>query len=277
MVNNIDSTMFKSLIKTYKKRFGADKQYYQIIDDVFGFCPYNIELYKMALIHCSASLEMEDGTPINNERLEFLGDAVLDTIVSDYLYIEFPHHDEGFLTQMRSKIVSRQTLNELCTNIGLNDYVISQAGGNFIQKHLYGDALEAMIGAIYLDKGYDFANRLVIKRILNEFLDLYDIKSTETDYKSRLIEWCQKSKHTISFETDFSDESTAQNPIFKSIAIIDEMEVGYGMGHSKKEAEQMASYTVSQAMSEEMGDSFMEWVDERLRTNGLNNEHEEDK
>ena len=117
--------------------------------------PNNIELYKLALIHRSASLFLEDGTPINNERLEFLGDAVIEAIVSDYLFIEFPEHDEGFLTQLRSRIVSRSTLNALGIRLGLDKHIIVQGGGNFAQKHLYGDALEAMMGAIYLDKGYD--------------------------------------------------------------------------------------------------------------------------
>ena len=171
--------MFGFVLKLFKKRFGADRHYYQILDEIFGIYPNNIELYKLALIHRSASLFLADGTPMNNERLEFLGDAVLEAIVSDYLFIEFPGKPEGFLTQMRSKIVSRSSLNDLCMRIGLADHIISQSGGSFIQKHIYGDALEAMIGAIYLDKGYDYVNRLIINDILAKYLNIDNVTETE--------------------------------------------------------------------------------------------------
>lgn len=255
--------MLDFFLKPLKKRLGPDKHYYQIANDIFGICPNNIELYKLALIHRSASVFLPDGTPINNERLEFLGDAVLESIVSDFLFIEFPDENEGFLTQTRSKIVSRQTLNDLCVKIGLSEHIISNAGGGVIQKHLNGDALEAMIGAIYLDKGYDIVNRLIINKILRKYLDLGEMTHTETDFKSRLIEWCQKSKHTIRFDTGFDSDSTAQHPSFKSVAIIDDMEVGFGVGESKKEAEQRASYAVSQVLSDDLGDSFLGWMDQR--------------
>ena len=140
------------ILLALKLRWSRDREYYKIVKHLFGFLPNNIELYKLALIHRSASLFLEDGTPINNERLEFLGDAVIEAIVSDYLFIEFPERDEGFLTQLRSKIVSRSTLNALGLRLGLDRHIIVQGGGNFAQKHLYGDALEAMVGAMYLDK-----------------------------------------------------------------------------------------------------------------------------
>ncbi|MFR9660457.1 MAG: ribonuclease III domain-containing protein, partial [Rikenellaceae bacterium] len=111
---------------------------------MFGFVPYNIELYKLALIHKSASVELEGGRQINNERLEYLGDAVIEAITSDYLYIEFPFENEGFLTQLRSKIVSRQSLNRLAKSVGLDREVVSNSTGNIQQKHIYGDAFEAM-------------------------------------------------------------------------------------------------------------------------------------
>ena len=158
--------MAGSILLALKLRWSRDREYYKIVKHLFGFLPNNIELYKLALIHRSASLFLEDGTPINNERLEFLGDAVIEAIVSDYLFIEFPERDEGFLTQLRSKIVSRSTLNALGLRLGLDRHIIVQGGGNFAQKHLYGDALEAMVGAMYLDKGYEFANRLFINEIL---------------------------------------------------------------------------------------------------------------
>lgn len=259
-----------NLLKPFRKKFGSQKHYYRMLDDIFGIYPNNLELYKLALIHRSASVTLPGGNPINNERLEFLGDAVLESIVSDYLFIEFPDANEGFLTQLRSKIVSRQTLNELCVRLGLSEHIVSQAGGCIVQKHLNGDALEAIIGAIYLDKGYNFTNRLIINGILARHLDLEELIFTETDFKSRLIEWCQKNKHSIRFETKFCDDSSAQNPMFRSSAIIDDMELGYGLGNSKKEAEQRASFAVSQVLTEGEGDSFLEWVDERVQNGGVN-------
>lgn len=256
------------LKRLFTRRRGEEKQFESVLRTLLGIVPNDIKLYEIALIHRSSSLELGDGKSVNNERLEFLGDAVLDTIVSEYLFVEYPKQDEGFLTQMRARIVSRQSLNELSFKIGLAEHVVFQDDGNHTQKHLYGDALEAIIGAAYLDRGYEYARSVVLHNILKAHIDLEDVKETETDFKSRLIEWCQKSKHTISFDTSEADDSTAQNPAFKSVVVIDDMELGYGLGDSKKEAEQMASCTVSQLMSDELGDSLMEWVDERLHSNG---------
>ena len=252
--------MFDFLVRPFRKRSDGDTYYCRIIKEIFGFRPGNIELYKLALIHKSASVAIPDGVPVNNERLEFLGDAVLETVVSDYLFIGFPQSDEGFLTQMRSKIVSRSTLNDLCIKIGLSDHIISHAAG-YSQKHLHGDALEAIIGAIYLDKGYNFVNRLLINDLFAKYLDLESMTSTETDYKSRLIEWCQKGRHSIRFDTRPDSESSLHTPRFRSVAIIDNMEMGYGFGFTKKEAEQNAALSVSRFNSEDLGSSFLEMVD----------------
>lgn len=130
-----------------KKRFSKDRKYYEMVDNIFGVYPNNIELYKLALIHRSATIRLENGTPINNERLEFLGDAVLESIVSDFLFIEYPKENEGFLSKVRSRIVSRSTLNNICKKIGLDKFLITQQSNKHLQKHLYGDALEAMVGA----------------------------------------------------------------------------------------------------------------------------------
>ena len=157
--------MIDFLLRPWRRNFGPDKAYYRIIDDLFGFVPHNIELYKLALVHKSASLVLEDGRSINNERLEYLGDAVIEAVTSDYIFIEYPDRDEGFMTKLRSKIVSRQSLNGLAVKLGLDAHVISANGAGIAQKHIYGDAFEAMMGAVYLDQGYDFVNRLLINRI----------------------------------------------------------------------------------------------------------------
>lgn len=254
--------MFDFLIRPIRRRFGRDKEFYAVIDDMFGFIPHNIELYKLALIHKSASIELEDGSHINNERLEFLGDAVIESITSDYIFIEFPDRDEGFMTQLRSKIVSRQSLNRLASAIGLDKHVISHASGNFGQKHIYGDAFEAMIGAIYLDQGYDFVNRLLINKIFGLHLSLDDVLQSETDFKSRLIEWCQKNHYTIEFKTDSGKGSA--HPSFHSTVYIDGIAVGHGTGDSKKEAEQRAAFSVSQTSTTSLGDEASAQLLDRL-------------
>ena len=217
---------------------------------MFGFIPHNIELYKLALIHKSASVTLDDGRQVNNERLEFLGDAVIESVTSDYLFIEFPDQNEGFLTQLRSKMVSRQSLNEVAKRLKLDTHVITHSSASFSQKHIYGDAFEAMMGAIYLDQGYDFVNRLLINRIFGDYLRTGALLEEETDFKSRLIEWCQKN-HTIRFITSHDKSYSSAHPLFNCKVLIDDIEAGYGSGESKKEAEQHAAYSVSQGFREE--------------------------
>lgn len=237
--------MIDFLLRPFRRNFGADKVYYSAMDDMFGFIPNNIDLYKLALIHKSASFVLDDGSQINNERLEYLGDAVIEAVTSDYLYIEYPDAPEGQLTQLRSKIVSRQSLNRLAQELGLDKLIVAHAGAISTQKHLYGDAFEAMMGAIYLDQGYNFVNRLLINKIYPAYLDLDNLVEAETDFKSRLIEWCQKKHHTVKFVTRHG--SSASN--FISTIYIDDIEVSHGHGSSKKEAEQHAAYTMANEQS----------------------------
>ncbi len=243
--------MLDFILRPLKRNFGQDKEYYKIIDDMFGIIPHNIELYKLALIHKSASLVLEDGRSINNERLEFLGDAVIESVTSDYLFIEYPEYDEGALTQLRSKIVSRQSLNALAIELGLDRAVISNGGVNISQKHIYGDAFEAMMGAVYLDQGYEFVNRLLINNLYVNYLNVDNLTHSETDFKSRLIEWCQKNHHTIEFQTAHDKGYSSIHPVFYAKVLIDNMEVGHGSGDSKKIAEQQAAYSVSHSLSDE--------------------------
>ncbi|WP_300107587.1 ribonuclease III [uncultured Alistipes sp.] len=256
------------VLRAVRRNYGPDKEYYRIIDDLFGFIPHNIELYKLALIHKSASFVLEDGQTINNERLEFLGDAVIEAVTSDYLYIEFPDRQEGFLTQLRSKIVSRQSLNTIARTIGLDRHVIANSNGSGNQKHIFGDAFEAMIGAIYLDMGYDFVNRLLINRIYYRYLDIDSLLEEETDFKSRLIEWCQKNHHSIAFETVHGSGYSSNHPVFDSTVLIDGICVGHGQGESKKEAEQHAASSVSNVtMNDETVGEILDKVDRLLQSN----------
>ena len=242
--------MFDFILRPIRRNFGRDKLYYSIIDDMFGFIPNNIELYKLALIHKSASVEL-GGRSINNERLEFLGDAVIESITSDYLFIEYPDYDEGKLTKLRSKLVSRQSLNAIAKKLGLDKHIICSRSISTTQKHLYGDAFEAMMGAIYLDQGYNFANRLLINNIYSENLSLEEVDETETDFKSRLIEWGQKNHHVVVFRTKGTAMGAGATRSFRCTVLIDNLEVGHGMGSSKKEAEQHAAQSVSYEPSDE--------------------------
>ncbi len=239
--------MIDFLLRPIRRNFGPDKEYYRLMDDIFGVIPNNIELYKLALIHKSASYTMADGTAINNERLEYLGDAVIEAVTSDFLYIEYPDAPEGKLTQLRSKIVSRQSLNRLAVELGLDRLIVAHQGAVSSQKHLYGDAFEAMMGAIYLDQGYNFVNRLLINRIYPAHLNMESLTEEETDFKSRLIEWCQKNHHAVKFVTRHG----STNGTFLSTIYIDDMEVSHGHGSSKKEAEQHAAYTMAQTADDE--------------------------
>lgn len=253
--------MLDFILRPIKRNFGRDKAYYKMIDDMFGFIPNNIELYKLALIHKSASVVI-DNQSINNERLEFLGDAVIESVTSDYLFIEYPEHDEGRLTQLRSKIVSRQSLNSVAKKLGLDKCVISNHSATISQKHIFGDAFEAMMGAIYLDQGYDFVNRLLINKIYPANLALDQVDETETDFKSRLIEWGQKHHHTILFKTKgIGKNATAGAHNFQSIVLIDNLEVGHGLGESKKEAEQSAAQSVAYEMNDEVCARLLDKLD----------------
>lgn len=256
--------MLELITGPLKRRFSKDREFYKIANDIFGVTPNNIELYKLALLHRSASVFMSDGTPLNNERLEYLGDAVLETIVSDFLFCRYPKADEGVLTRRRSKIVSRNTLNQISTQMGLDRHVICHTSGVVVQKHINGNALEAMIGAMYLDQGYNTVNRIVINRIFEKYLDIDEVLAEETDYKSRLIEWSQKSRQTLHFDTVRGAGYTKTHPVFECRICIDGMELSRGVGDSKKEAEQRASMAVSQIMADEVGDYILDSLDSMI-------------
>ena len=257
--------MFGWITGPLKRHFSKDRKFYKIANDIFGVNPNNIELYKLALLHRSASVFMDDGTPLNNERLEYLGDAILEAIVSDFLFCKYPTADEGTLTRRRSKIVSRQSLNHISMQIGLDKHIIQHVNGSFIQKHINGDALEAMIGALYLDQGFNRVNRIIIGRILEKYLDIEEVLTEETDYKSRLIEWSQKNHQTLTFKTFHSKAYTATHPVFECQIYIDDMEMGRGTGDSKKEAEQNASSCVSRIMTDEVGDYILDSLDSMVQ------------
>jgi len=182
-----------------KSFFSADKDLFIAVKNIFGFYPRNINLYKLALRHKSATAKKINGLKINNERLEYLGDAILSAIVADYLFRRFPYKDEGFLTQMRSKIVSRTSLNRLSLKLGLQKLVVSVDMQSSQPKSAGGDAFEAFIGAVFLDKGYNFTKKIILNRIIGVHFDVEQLVEEEVSYKSRIIEWSQKQKKDIQF------------------------------------------------------------------------------
>lgn len=178
---------------------------------------------------------------MNNERMEFLGDAVLDAIVADIVYQHFQNKREGFLTNTRSKIVQRETLNRVAVELGLDKMVVYSAKLNSHNNHMYGNALEALIGAIYLDKGYDTCYRFIRDVIIKKYIDLDNIAKKEVNFKSSLIEWSQKNKLEISFELIESFTDNDGNPVFQTGVFLADEQIGVGIGYSKKESQQNAA------------------------------------
>ena len=210
----------------------------------FGFKPKKIELYRQAFVHKSVAKKNTQGLKLSNERLEFLGDSVISTIVSEYLFEKFPDKNEGYLTQMRSKIVSRKSLNSLGEKIGLEPFV-KYLKGNFPYKSLLGNVFEALFGAIYLDKGYKKAKEVFIECILEHYIDLENLEANNIDYKSQLLIYCQKNKLSLEFKT-IKEESAKGSIHFTMGAFINGELKGQSTDLSKRSAEQAAAEIVSQ-------------------------------
>ncbi len=207
----------------------------------FGLKVKDIELYRTAFIHKSASVSVLKNQEIHNERLEYLGDAILDAIVTEFLFSSFPKKDEGFLTKMRSRIVSRHSLNGIAIAIGLDKMVITLTNNPIAHKHIFGDALEALVGAIYIDKGYLYTSQWVTKHILSRHVNLEELQNTEHDFKSRIIELAQKHRYEILFHSQEVHPPQGSTPLFESKLFLNDQLIGNGFATSKKEAEQNAA------------------------------------
>ena len=227
--------MLRNQIDKIRLLFRKDRESYFCFYRILGFFPRDIKVYQQALLHKSISMRSEKGRPINNERLEFLGDAILDAIVGDIVYRHFEGRREGFLTNTRSKIVQRETLNKLAVEIGLDKLVKYSTRSSSHNSYMYGNAFEAFIGAIYLDQGYDRCKQFMEEKIFKNYIDLDKMSRKEVNFKSKLIEWSQKNKMEVSFELieQFLDEE--YNPMFEGIS------AGTGTGYSKKESQQNAA------------------------------------
>lgn len=217
-----------------------DRYFLRKLREIIGYWPGDLSLYRVALTHKSASYTLK-GKRINNERLEYLGDAILDAVVSDYLYHKYPNKEEGFLTEMRSKIVNGEKLKELAAKLGVAEHIIERVNANIENSKLYEDAFEAFIGAVYLDKGFTKVYKFIRKRIIDQYINIDELKRTNSNYKSQLIEWSQKTKNNIKFVTSTVNERNNSN-MFSSELILDKNNIGTGKGFTKKEAEQNAAY-----------------------------------
>lgn len=235
-----DKFLKRNSFKPVRYYLSKDKQLYHAIKNIFGFYPGNIFLYKLAFLHRSAGSASVRGSKINNERLEFLGDAILDAIIADYLFKTFPTKDEGFLTEMRSKIVSRSQLNKLSARLGLDKHIQLEPGSNNLFRSSQGDALEAIVGAIYLDKGYSFTKYIFIERIIKHFYNINDLVNLESNFKSRMIEWSQKEKKPISFVV-VEEVGTGYKKQYVVDLLIEGVVVSRGQDYSIKGAEQSAA------------------------------------
>lgn len=235
---------FLSPLYIYKLYLSPYKATYRELRNLLGFVPGKVVLYKQALTHHSVAKAIHpSGEKDSNERLEYLGDAILDTVVAEMLFIRFPLKDEGFLTEMRAKIVSREQLADLARKMGITNMVSYDQNQRYNPQFLRtiaGNAFEAMIGAIYLDKGFDYTRKYIIRGILNTHLDIDHLESLEVNFKSKLHEWAQKNKKELTFDLK---ETTghAHKKTYTMCVVIDGKELAEGIHVSKKKAEQIAA------------------------------------
>jgi ribonuclease III len=230
--------LIRAIKRFYNYHLSSDKELAQRIESLVGFTPANLTLFKMAFSHKSTSSQ-ELYAIQNNERLEYLGDAILGTIVAEYLFRKYPNRDEGFLTKMRSKIVNRNVMNQMGDSMGLDMFIVFSDNSR-LSRSMLGNTLEALIGAIYLDVGYHATQRYVIKKILNAHLDVEGLETYDDNYKSQLLEWCQKNRKEVTYEV--LDKFKFDNrDRFRVAVFIDGKQRAAAEDFSKKAAEQKAS------------------------------------
>lgn len=230
-----------NIIDRIKLPFRKDKELYLALYKLLGTLPHDLSLYQLALMHKSVAHRNENGRLVNNERLEFLGDAVLDAVVGHLVYEHFPGKREGFLTNSRSKLVQREMLGKLAEELGITKLILTSGRSQSHNSYMGGNAFEALVGALYLDHGYDACMKFMAKHILGKYVNIDSVAYKEINFKSKLIEWTQKNR--VSMEFRLLKQSTDENksPVFEFECVIEGIVVGYGKGFSKKQAQQLAS------------------------------------
>jgi ribonuclease III len=217
--------------------FSANKQLIHQLEHLLGFTPKHIAFYQLALNHRSKIDEVKE----NNERLEFLGDAILGAIVAEYLFKKYPYQPEGYMTELRSRIVRRETLNNVAVRMGLNKLVqYNQNDRGLSRSHIFGNALEALIGAVYLDQGFTKTRKFILKQMIKPYIDLDMMESTDINYKNQLLSWSQKNNRILSFDS-IEERMEGARKLFTIAIVLDGSVVVTGTGYNKKEAGQVAA------------------------------------
>ena len=266
--------MLSNVLHRIRLLFCKERESYLCFYRILGFYPRNLKYYQQALLHKSTAVRSDEGRLLNNERLEFLGDAILDAVVGDIVFRHFEGRREGFLTNTRSKIVQRETLNKLAVEIGLDKLVKTSNRSQSHNSYLYGNAFEAFIGAIYLDRGYDCCMQFIEQKILKQYIDLDKMSRKEMNFKSRLIEWCQKNKMQVSFELIDQVMDKDHSPTFSTEVHIEGIPAGSGTGYSKKESQQKAAQMALKILKND--ETFREQIEAaRLRNSEAANPKEE--
>lgn len=229
--------ILKLIVRLFNRYISKDREVVSRLRPIIGFTPARVHLFKTAFYH--RSMNNDSPKKMSNERLEFLGDAILSTIVAEYLFKKYPNKDEGFLTKMRSKIVKRQTLNDIADRMGL-DVILADYSMGKLSSSMLGNAFEALIGAVYIEFGYEKTKNYVIRKILMKYLDIRELESVDDNHKSRLLEWCQKNGREINFVT-LSKFKLDKRDCFKVAVQIDNKEIATSEDFNKKSAEQSAS------------------------------------
>ena len=241
-VSSSKSMRVNDIIDRLKLPFRKEKELFSSLYDIMGFYPHNISYYQQALMHKSVGRRNETGKPLNNERLEFLGDALLDAVVGHIVYEHFPGKREGFLTNTRSKLVSRDTLGKLAEEMGLKQLILSSGHSCSHNSYVAGNAFEALVGAIYLDQGYDAVVRFMQKRILARVINIDKVAYKEVNFKSKLLEWSQKNRVRLEYRMQKQEKDRESgSPVFKFQVFLEDVAGESGRGFSKKEAQQQAS------------------------------------
>lgn len=221
-------------------RSPEDGIFFTDIQKILGFKPLNLECYRRAFTHRSSNKLDSNGNAVNYERLEFLGDAMLSSVIAAYLFNEVPSGDEGYLTKMRSKIVSREHLNELGRDLDLIRFIESKVPVQHFGENIHGNIFEALVGAIYLDRGYPYCEKFIRKRVITPYVDIAKLEGKVISYKSLLIEWCQKEKKVFHYDV-FEDNGISGERFFGVKLSIDKKVIAKARATSKKKAEEIAS------------------------------------
>ncbi|WP_072316772.1 ribonuclease III [Sinomicrobium oceani] len=232
-------------------RSDKDGNFFLMLKKMLGFNPKDLDIYRKAFTHRSANKRDKEGNPMNYERLEFLGDTMLSTIISYHLYRQVPSGDEGYLTKMRSKVVSREHLNELGKDLNLITYIDSKISKDSFGENVHGNLFEALLGAIYLDRGYKYCERFVFRKVIEPYVDIERLEGKIISYKSFVIEWCQKEKKAFRFEV-YEDSGNESVKHFSVKLFIDDKVIAKGRATSKKKAEEQASKRAFYALQDKM-------------------------